>query len=85
MIRSRFSVCTIGGRRWVDLLDRALGALGSSFGTRPGTRIKHLDESGVSGALETPDLIGGPSRTRTLDPLIKSDAERRTEGTRDDL
>jgi hypothetical protein len=28
--------------------------------------------SGSSDAPELPDLIGGPSRTRTLDPLIKS-------------
>jgi integrase len=29
-------------------------------------------ESGVPDVSETPDLLGGPSRTRTLDPLIKS-------------
>jgi len=29
-------------------------------------------ESGAPGAPETPDSFGGPSRTRTLDPLIKS-------------
>jgi hypothetical protein len=29
--------------------------------------------------------VGGPSRTRTLDPLIKSDDEQRTKATRDDL
>src|SRR5437762_1316057 len=28
--------------------------------------------AGASGALEAPVIIGGPSRTRTLDPLIKS-------------
>jgi hypothetical protein len=28
--------------------------------------------SGTPDVLEVPDLIGGPSRTRTLDPLIKS-------------
>jgi hypothetical protein len=60
------------GRRWVDLLDRVVAAISSTFGTTPGTTIKHLDESGISGALETPDSFGGPSRTRTLDPLIKS-------------
>ena len=27
--------------------------------------------SGASGVPETPDSVGGPSRTRTLDPLIK--------------
>ena len=30
------------------------------------------DESGAPAALEAPDSFGGPSRTRTLDPLIKS-------------
>ena len=76
------------GRRWVDLLDRVIGvigAIGSNVGTMLGTRIKHLDESGVSAGPETPDLIGGPSRTRTLDPLIKSDNEQQPEGTQDDL
>ena len=33
------------------------------FGTR--------SESGAPDVSEAPDLIGGPSRTRTLDPLIK--------------
>ena len=72
----------------MDLLDRVIGvigAIGSNVGTMLGTRIKHLDESGVSAGPETPDLIGGPSRTRTLDPLIKSDPEHRTEENRDDL
>ena len=35
-------------------------------------RLRTDSESGASDALEAPDLIGGPSRTRTLDPLIKS-------------
>ena len=55
------------GRRWADLLDRVV-----EFGTTLGTRIKHLAESGIPGVLEIPDSFGGPSRTRTLDPLIKS-------------
>jgi len=55
------------GRRWVDLLDRV-----TRFGTTLGTTIKHLAESGVPGILETPDSFGGPSGTRTPDPLIKS-------------
>ena len=29
--------------------------------------------TGTSGVVEVPVMIGGPSRTRTLDPLIKSD------------
>ena len=35
----------------------------------------HIDttsEPGAQGLPEAPDVIGGPSRTRTVDPLIKS-------------
>ena len=38
-----------------------------TFGHRLGTKRT----SGASGVPETPDCVGGPSRTRTLDPLIK--------------
>jgi integrase-like protein len=38
------------------------------FGHQLGTKSK----SGAPGVSEAPDKIGGPSRTRTLDPLIKS-------------
>jgi len=31
--------------------------------------------AGASGVLEAPVIIGGPSRTRTLDPLIKRNHE----------
>src|SRR5260370_12743798 len=34
--------------------------------------IGHQKQIGHSGDSEVPDSIGGPSRTRTLDPLIKS-------------
>jgi hypothetical protein len=34
--------------------------------------IWNQNETGDPGALEVPDCVGGPSRTRTLDPLIKS-------------
>ena len=37
------------------------------------------DESATPDALEVADLIGGPSRTRTLDPLIKSRVQKRTQ------
>jgi integrase len=37
-----------------------------------GSKVVAKRESEVPGTLETPDSIGGPSRTRTLDPLIKS-------------
>ena len=41
--------------------------------------------SATPGVLEVADLFGGPSRTRTLDPLIKSCPEPRTQDTQADL
>ena len=35
-------------------------------------RLGTESNSSASDAPEAPDLVGGPSRTRTLDPLIKS-------------
>ncbi len=67
------------GRRWVDLLDRVTDAVTSAAGAVSGgiwnqiwnqTALK--GQIGHSGDPEVPDSIGGPSRTRTLDPLIKS-------------
>ncbi len=56
------------GERWVDRLD-----VGIAHGTRTWNQSA---KSGTPGSLtepEVPDLtFGGPSRTRTLDPLIKS-------------
>ena len=40
--------------------------------------------SGTPDPLEVPDRIGGPPRTRTLDPLIKSENDRPSAGTQDD-
>ena len=37
-----------------------------------GSKVVTKTKSGTPDALEVPDLSGGPSRTRTLDPLIKS-------------
>ena len=37
-----------------------------------GSKMVAETGSGTPDPLEVPDLIGGPSRTRTLDPLIKS-------------
>ena len=56
------------GRRWADLLDRVTDFVGSKLGTKKWNQ----NEIGHSGAPEVADLIGGPSRTRTVDPLIKS-------------
>jgi hypothetical protein len=75
-------------RRWVDLLDRVSEVVAAAAEavsgpiwnqTAPKSQIGHPETS------EVPDKIGGPSRTRTLDPLIKSCPEPRTQGTQDDL
>jgi hypothetical protein len=47
---------------------RLTGFLGSTLGTKKWNQ----STIGHSGGAEVADLIGGPSRTRTLDPLIKS-------------
>jgi hypothetical protein len=44
------------------------GMVGDQLVTNPGPK----SQIGHSGDSEVPDSIGGPSRTRTLDPLIKS-------------
>ena len=46
-----------------------------------------LGTKSISGApeeSEAPEMIGGPSRTRTLDPLIKSCPEPRTHDAQGD-
>jgi hypothetical protein len=50
----------------------AAGGSAEALGSRVKTRIWNQNEIGDPGALEVPDRVGGPSRTRTLDPLIKS-------------
>jgi len=41
--------------------------------------------AGASDAVEAPVMIGGPSRARTLDPLIKSPDQDQSTETQDDL
>ena len=67
------------GRRWVDLLDRVTGAVAAAAEAVSGPIWNQIwnqtapkSQIGHSGDSEVPDSIGGPSRTRTLDPLIKS-------------
>ena len=67
------------GRRWVDLLDRVTGAVAAAAEAVSGPIWNQIwnqggpkSQIGHPGAPEVPDPIGGPSRTRTLDPLIKS-------------
>ena len=68
------------GERWVDRLD-----VGIAHGT---TTWNQTPRSGTPGSLaepEVPDLTDGrPSMTRTLDPLIKSCPEPRTQETERD-
>ncbi len=71
------------GQRWADLLDRvtltvrdtvtdAAEGLASAVGSIFGTKKWNQNEIGEPRVAQLPDSIGGPSRTRTLDPLIKS-------------
>ncbi len=71
------------GQRWADLLDRvtttvrdtatiAAEGLRSAVGSILGTKIWNQNEIGEPRVAQLPDSFGGPSRTRTLDPLIKS-------------
>ena len=71
------------GQRWADLLDRvtttvrdtiasASEGLASAVGSILGTKIWNQNEIGEPRVAQLPDSFGGPSRTRTLDPLIKS-------------
>jgi len=67
------------GRRWVDLLDRVPDAVVSAAEAVSGAIWNQIrnqtglkSQIGHSADSEVPDSIGGPSRTRTLDPLIKS-------------
>jgi hypothetical protein len=58
------------------------------------TAVNRLDDdevvaetttTGTSPVREVPVTIGGPSRTRTLDPLIKSESERMLTELQDDI
>ena len=67
------------GRRWVDLLDRVTDAVASAAEAISGAIWNQIwnqtgrkSESVHPGSPEVPDSIGGPSRTRTWDPRIKS-------------
>ena len=65
---------------WVSAVDRLgvaqVGTVGSQLVANPGSE----DESGAPNDFEAPDLLGGPSGTRTPDPLIKSRRRKRTQG-----
>ena len=50
-----------------------------------GSKVIAKTESATSAVLEVADPFGGPSRTRTLDPLIESCPEPRTQDTQADL
>jgi len=67
-------------KRAVDALDDARAtaklpleaAQGGTVGDQLVTNLPSESQIGHSAVSEVPDSIGGPSRTRTLDPLIKS-------------
>ena len=68
--------CTTGG------LGASLAAPGGTGSTR---KVVAKTTTGTSGVLEVPAVVGGPSRTRTLDPLIKSESGRTSTEAHDDL
>jgi hypothetical protein len=72
-----------GDRRYVEQMEKVRTAAiplrvptahddGRSLSERSWHHFGPNNESATPDALEVADLIGGPSRTRTLDPLIKS-------------
>jgi hypothetical protein len=63
----------------VDLLERVTGAVAAAAEAAAGPIWNQIwnqpgqkNQIGHSGDSEVPDSIGGPWRTRTSDPLIKS-------------
>ncbi len=52
--------------------DRFIEALDETTAEARRYQLGAKSKSGTPAPVEVPDLIGGPSRTRTLDPLIKS-------------
>jgi len=76
----------------VDLLDRVSEAVTTAAEAVSGPIWNQIwnqtapkSQIGHSGDPEVPDKIGGPSRTRTLDPLIKRDPQEQPEQNRDEL
>jgi hypothetical protein len=66
------------------LLAVAAGATSGAIWNQIWNHIGQKSEIGHSGDSEVPVVIGGPWRTRTSDPLIKSCPEPRTQDTQDD-
>jgi hypothetical protein len=67
-----------GSNRFAPVVDPACG-FPRSFRS-PSSRTADRKSAGTSDVLEVPVVIGGPSRTRTLDPLIKSHFGERSMG-----
>ena len=80
------------GKRVVDALDevqpveklRLETAQGGKVGDQLVTNLESESQIGHSADSEVPDSIGGPSRTRTLDPLIKRTGQDQPTETQDD-
>ncbi|MBI2527400.1 MAG: hypothetical protein HYV93_15620 [Candidatus Rokubacteria bacterium] len=72
------SIVTVGSHATRDAILQVLDeTVAASHGSRVGTKIWNQNDIAGSDVSEARDSIGGPSRTRTLDPLIKSHLERR--------
>lgn len=64
---------------------RLEAAQGGTVGDQLVTNLASGSQIGHSGDSEVPDSIGGPSRTRTLDPLTKRGSQEQPEQTQGEL
>jgi hypothetical protein len=83
--KGRVETPKTGRSRIVDMSEHVAGPKTQRNRTRAGKFGHQLGakyKSGAPGVLEAPDKTGGPSRTRTLDPLIKR--RPRSQNSRDE-
>jgi hypothetical protein len=69
-----------GQERFVDGLAGPKAPKPKPRATKRGHQLGTKNKSGAPAVTEAPDSNGGPSRTRTLDPLIKSRFGQRSAG-----
>jgi hypothetical protein len=82
-VRKNFAAALASGhQRFVDGL---AGPKGQRATRKAGHQLGTKRKSGAPSVPEAPDSIGGPSRTRTLDPLIKSNSESISTEAHDDV
>jgi hypothetical protein len=66
----KLTVDTYG--KWLPMGKKsAVDALDDAGPSESGSKVVAKSATGTAAAAEVPVIIGGPSRTRTLDPLIK--------------